>query len=331
VSFLFWIWLKPATVRVYLPNYIIPFGVFVGIWLASSIFMQKYRGLQRKSLRGIVWGITSANLIAVSISAIIIYGFRIDFFSRQVVFGTVAVASGIEFIGAYIIYSVIHATEELEIKYIKPKVENYYEKPATQFLEKKYEPRGVLEEKLKKSLIATCGQTIYDILTESVNPFYEKTLVLSTTTQFNVDKQPDEYFENIINIRNVNDIRFINKFSKAVNYKLPIGGLFVGCGETKDMRKRRILEHHSLIINYFVYTLDYLFGRILPKFQITKPIYYFITKGQNRVLSKAEILGRLYYCGFELVREVTTKDKYFFIVHKVAHHIRHPDRNMGFL
>ena len=42
---------------------------------------------------------------------------------------------------------------------------------------------------------------------------------------------------------------------------------------------------------------------MLPKLKLTKSIYFIITKGKGRVLSKAETYGRLYSCGFEYVKE----------------------------
>jgi len=66
----------------------------------------------------------------------------------------------------------------------------------------------------------------------------------------------------------------------------------------------------------FYYTLDYLLKRVAPKFNITKKLYFFITQGRNRVISKAETLGRLYSCGF-VVDELQVIDKLlYFVVHK---------------
>lgn len=301
----------------------------MGIWLFTSIAMQKYRGLRTKRLRKLSWDIVSANLFALAISTIFIYGFRVDFFSRTIVFGTVAVSSAIELVGAFIYYNVVNATEIVDSLQRKTIIEDYVEHKVESADREKYEPHGQREQSIKQTLIDNCGEEVYNILTENIDPFHPKTLVLSTTTKFNVDKQPDESFETIINIRNVNDIGYLNKFFRAINYKLPFGGMFIGCAETKNMRKRRIFNKYPLILNYFVYVIDFVFVRIFPKFQITKPIYYFFTKGQNRVFTKAEILGRLYYCGFELVREVISENKYFFVMHKISSPIAIPRSKYG--
>ena len=42
---------------------------------------------------------------------------------------------------------------------------------------------------------------------------------------------------------------------------------------------------------------------MLPKLFMTSRLYFDITEGKNRVLSKAEVMGRLCYCGFEIIDE----------------------------
>jgi len=144
-------------------------------------------------------------------------------------------------------------------------------------------------------------------------------LVLSTTTRFNIVNQRDDYYTVIINLKRVNDIRWINKFFEAVNDKLPKGGLFVCMAETKDLRKKRILAKFPPLLNYVYYTFDYFLKRVFPKFPITKNIYFLLTRGENRVLSRAELLGRLYSCGFEAV-ETEYVDNLFFVVARKTKH-----------
>ena len=56
--------------------------------------------------------------------------------------------------------------------------------------------------------------------------------------------------------------------------------------------------------------------RVIPKLSFTKQFYFYITKGKNRVISKSELLGRLAFCGFELVDEITIEGKFYFISKK---------------
>ena len=55
----------------------------------------------------------------------------------------------------------------------------------------------------------------------------------------------------------------------------------------------------------------------MPKIKAFQFLYFFVTKGRRRVLSRAELLGRLCSCGFEIVEEVEIENKLYFAVKKV--------------
>ena len=158
-----------------------------------------------------------------------------------------------------------------------------------------------------------------------------KNLVISTTTSFNILYQPENYLTGIINLKRVNDIRYVNKFFETVNFKLPKGGKFIGHVETAALRKKRILRKYPPILNGMFFTLDYIIKRILPKFKITKGLYFFLTRGQNRVFTQAEILGRLYSCGFEVDTEGQLNGQYFFNVKKASEPCFPKNPTYGFL
>jgi lipopolysaccharide/colanic/teichoic acid biosynthesis glycosyltransferase len=115
----------------------------------------------------------------------------------------------------------------------------------------------------------------------------------------------------------VNDFRYINKYFESVNAKLPVGGIFVDFLETKNMRKRRLLEKYPPGLNYLYYAADFLIKRVFPKFLLTKKLYFVLTRGENRVLSKAEAFGRLYSCGFEILDERVIDRSLYFVAIKV--------------
>ncbi|HPK19647.1 MAG TPA: sugar transferase, partial [Paludibacteraceae bacterium] len=45
-------------------------------------------------------------------------------------------------------------------------------------------------------------------------------------------------------------------------------------------------------------------------------LYYDITKGRNRVFSTTEVLGRLYFCGFKIIKEKVLGDTYMVIAQR---------------
>ena len=126
--------------------------------------------------------------------------------------------------------------------------------------------------------------------------------IVETTNSLNI--QPpinDLKLECIINLGIVNNIRWINKFHEAVNEKLNNGHIYVSCGETLVERTRRIQNKIPFGFKQFFRAVDFIYKRVIPKVPGLKKIYFAITNGHNRVISKAEILGRLISCGFEVL------------------------------
>ena len=122
----------------------------------------------------------------------------------------------------------------------------------------------------------------------------------------------------IVNLATVNNIRRINKFHEDVNGKLDNGGIYVSCGETLNQRRNRIKRKYSLGLDVIIYIIDFIYKRAIPKLPGIKKVYFAITNGHNRVISKAEILGRLISCGFEILEYFEYKNLIYIISKKIS-------------
>tara|TARA_Y100000996_G_scaffold404192_1_gene378017 strand:+ start:209 stop:1273 length:1065 start_codon:yes stop_codon:yes gene_type:complete len=151
-----------------------------------------------------------------------------------------------------------------------------------------------------------------------INKYFElksnKTLIIPS--KVNDINHSRNKFNKILSLKKINNIRYINKYFEEINIKLNKNGMFFGFIETQANRKKYLLNKYPFLLNYFIYLFDLVLNRILPRLTFLKKLYFFITKGKNKVLSKAETLGRLYSCGFEIVEELNLKSQYFFIVKK---------------
>lgn len=162
---------------------------------------------------------------------------------------------------------------------------------------------------LDKEVLAYCSKF--------VDCFSESTLVLSTTTPFNISS----HFGNIdtfVNLQRINDIRFINKFFEVVNAKLQNGDIFIGKVETFSQRRARKRINNIPLIGSIYFFFEFLFLRIFPKIWGLKKIYFFIARGRNRLLSKAETLGRLVSCGFDIEDYSAIEGYTFFVAKKIG-------------
>ena len=149
--------------------------------------------------------------------------------------------------------------------------------------------------------------------------------VTSTTNEINLERLSSSKFSSIINLKKVNDIRYINKFFETVNTILPNSGLYLGKVITYPNRRAAILKKYPPVLNQIIIFLDYIFSRVLPKLPIAKNMYFYLTKGRGRVMSRAEMFGRLYSCGFEIIDYKSINHFLFFVAKKVK--VPHYDNN----
>tara|TARA_B100001250_G_C19810848_1_gene795631 strand:+ start:2083 stop:3096 length:1014 start_codon:yes stop_codon:yes gene_type:complete len=143
-------------------------------------------------------------------------------------------------------------------------------------------------------------------------------IIVKTSSIFDIDKQVKKKSNCIINLGIVNNIRRVNKFHEKVNGLLADTGIYISCGETLEERRKRVWQKAFFGFKTLVRIIDFIYKRVFPKIPILKKIYFFITKGYNRVMSKAEILGRLISCGFEIVDYFEYESRFYVISKKIS-------------
>ncbi|HLN55471.1 MAG TPA: sugar transferase [Bacteroidales bacterium] len=310
ISFIIMVWYKPASLRSVLPSHYPFFIALVLMWLLVSFLNGKLHRGKIVNYTTLTVRVLTSNIIAVSVTALLMYTIRDYAYSRTVVLGTAILTTIIEL-----------ATGAVYIAYKKARLEDYedyekyktYRQPGEYEMVKSVNGNGngngkhetaeahpsiirALENEVGHEMTAR----ILKITSKDLN---EQTAVLSTTTIFNISGLPRESYETIINVHKINDIRRLDEFLDAVNTKLKPKGNFLCCVETKDQRKRRILRKYPPVINYILYSADFVVKRIFPKFRLTRGLYFFLTRGENAVISRAEALGRLSRAGFKISQE----------------------------
>lgn len=312
--------IKPGSSRPVLEDYEPRFWLFALLWIGVSLWFDKYNFRQHTGTRSFLRPVLVSNFVIVGLVSIVVV--MVDTFevSRFLFFGVTGIVTLAELFLAIMNSWLFKAANK-----------EYYEEPEqitaipvkTLQLDDgaSAECEPVVAEISQKAMIEAIreesGTAVLDYLCRHLPIGSSRSTVLATTTRFNVINLPDNHYTTIVNLKRINDIQRINKFFECINAKLPVGGLFAGCAETYVMRKQRILKKFPPGINYLMYSLDFLVKRVIPKLHVTKNIYFFITRGNNRVISRAETLGRLYSCGFEVVREDFLNGLLYFIVKKV--------------
>ncbi len=186
------------------------------------------------------------------------------------------------------------------------------------------------EEDIKSLIINEVGGEAFDFInTNTQFTFKEDVFITATNTHFNINTLEGHSYREIINLKRVNDFRRINKYFESVNAKLLDGGVFISHVETYAVRKNRILKKLPKPFNYMYYLGDVFLTRIIPKLKLTKKLYFHITKGKGRVLTKAETFGRLYSCGFEILEENTVNNLLYFVARKIKEPVFDEDPSYG--
>jgi len=182
-----------------------------------------------------------------------------------------------------------------------------------------------------KLIVKECGEEALSLISSYVDVEDSLTAVLKTNDKFGVEILNGSPCQSIINLSKVNDIRFINTFFNTVNSILPENGIFIGCVETLTHRKRRLFRKYRFPIAQVYYLGDFIFKRVFPKFRFLRKIYFLITTDRNRVMSKTETLGRLVFCGFEIIKEEEIDNLMYFVCSKTKYHIPRDRPANGFL
>lgn len=155
------------------------------------------------------------------------------------------------------------------------------------------------------------------------------TEVLVTAEKINVEILDENILHTFINLKRINDLEEPNEFFSQVNGKLPRSGYFIGCVETLAGRKRRIMQKYPPLVSNIYYMLDFILKRVFPKLRPTRRIYRVLTRGINRVLSLTEALGRLAFCGFEVVDYREIGYLTYFVCKKVKEAPAGEDKDYG--
>jgi len=324
-SFLLITWVRPGSVGSYFSRYYLSFIIFIVIWIGSSIPFKKYAPLRDPTFKNVILPIVISNLVALGTISVLMYFLRTTYYSRAIVLGTILLASFFEFL-----FSSLYFFLKIAIEYQNPPDNEYLALRAQQlngnsnhadiFSAMPENGKAIeLSGELRKPIIDECGEEGLSFILKNNCCESEETLLVATTTSFNIATQPDNRYRAIINLKRSNDIAYLNRFFEAVNSKIPKNGTFIGCVETKNLRKQRIFKKYPFLLNYFYYYfLDFPVKRLMPKFKITSGLYHFLTRGQNRVITRAETLGRLISCGFDIVNEAYIDSLFYFAVKKVG-------------
>ena len=153
---------------------------------------------------------------------------------------------------------------------------------------------------IHQSVLSVTTEEDYQMLLSKAHLDSQQTKVVCDRNRFAFLQIPDYQYQTLVDLTLLNDMRGINKRLCMVNQKLPDDGRYVCCYRPQEYIKQKMLAKYPKGLNWIIYSLYFFQKRVWPRLMLTSRLYYDITKGRKRMLSKTEVLGRLYYCGFEV-------------------------------
>jgi len=287
----------PLTTDTPFNKYSWPSIFYTTTWIVFSYIFKRYTTLRKQTFFGATFKLFYITIIVSFFYLVLIQLYFNNKFSEYVLFSISVVVFTINYAALNIYFAYRFAVDyndftiSLDENRINAKVK----------------PANPLDEESLKDLCSTInnhsGAKVLSFLEENVSLGSGNTLVFASSDWSVLKYQPLYLFSTIIQLEKLNNIRGINKMFAVANEKLPDDGILVSCFETKSTYKKRLLESYYNGINYFVYFFSFLYKRILPKIFLSHRFYYFLTGGKNRILSKAEVLGRFYCCGYKIIKE----------------------------
>ena len=278
--------------------YIGLFAAMAAIWMLVGLILRKYRDYREAwywqemlSMLG-----TAAVLFAICHYCIPMLPWNLSVYVAEWGVGIVAIGDAVVILAAhYWKYALNITVPTMEI-----------EKRENATIRRPYEKRSETSmQTIHDAILSITTEEDYQLLLEKADLDSRQTKVVANRDRFSFMQIPDYEYDTLVDMTLLNDAKGINKRFCIVNQKLPDNGRYVCCYRPQEYVKQKILNRYPIGINWIVYTFWFAWKRIVPRILLTSRLYYDLTKGRKRMLSKTEVLGRLYYCGFEVEEMVT--------------------------
>jgi lipopolysaccharide/colanic/teichoic acid biosynthesis glycosyltransferase len=313
---------------------------FTLIWVLSGLWSLKYNYRHLSKGMDLTKRIIKSNILAIAIIYTLMFVFRRFQYSRSLVLGTIVASTALE---VFIFVGLFYA-----LRFNREKRDDSDSGIVTRSrkLEDSQSPSVLMNEGLSVPVInhshrlpnygeVEQGDTIsqdqwmkylgeqkalYDFMSANLDLSLfgrSLTLVLQSSEYFNINIESETSRNLFINLNKINDFRRLNLYLIRVNELLTTDGIFFCNGQTIIQRRKHIYHKFTPFFGVFTYFCDFLFRRVAPKLPVLQGWYFALTGGKNRALSETEMLGRFYFCGFELMNKREIKDHTYFILKKV--------------
>jgi lipopolysaccharide/colanic/teichoic acid biosynthesis glycosyltransferase len=319
VIFFTMVWIKTSQIYYY-EGFERILLVLYGSWALSAFITYKFSQSNRQNIYYYITPHLKAGILMLLFVSIVYFFLRLEPLSRLLLFGTAIVHSSLEVISFIFIFLIKDVRGQGQNLASSLTVNSVAERILPTEKEESIDPNNL---SLKEILINVIPQTrgIFEQLfsLEIRNRKFAKSelLIFSTQSLFNIEVQAANASQMIINMEKLNNVRRLNKYFLSAHEKIKVGGWLVGNYTALEDDWHRLRSKMPKLVFSIIYPAYFIIHRALPKIPYLKSLYFFVTTGRNRKISRAEVLGRLTYCGFQIVNEETQNSLSYFIAQKI--------------
>ena len=298
--------------------------ILYGLLVVVSFIVKKYdKNNFNSTYTTAISPCIKATLIMGAALSVIVFALRLFYYSRFHLYSTFAVLFGCEVVVYYVYWAYRKygkIDEDIEtadqVKAVLDLADDERHLPE----ESRICPiQEAVETKLNHAL-EFFSKTLFDFIRKNIDlSMIDRcnTAIMSTDEIEDIQNLDENRHQLFINLHKTNDVRWFNRYFLQVYGKLKTKGYFIGKAHTITTHKKHYMDKYPRFVAPLFYYANFIWCRVFPKLPYIKKIYFTITRGRNRMVSKAEIFGRLNFLGFRIIDELEIENRLFFIAQKV--------------
>lgn len=300
----------PLTTPTPFKKYSIPLLIFIASWVLISYFLERYRKTMNYSFFKSISKLIGAFLLVAVVFGGIIFIQPQSPYSENILITILIGVFLTEYLFIFFYFAFRYATQ--------------YEAETLEHRDRVGE-KPLVTHRLSNDAIYERSKRIEEFAGNKVLKFCEKNcdlfdsgaFVMTGTACCEENGNSAEEFNTIIQLKRLNKIRGINDMFVRISEKLQNNGTLVCCYKSQSTIKKKIFKKYPRLIAHVYYFFHFLIHRLFPKVFFTHRLYYDLTDGRDRSLSKTEVLGRLIYCGFKIERVAKVGDDHYVFARRV--------------
>jgi hypothetical protein len=284
-------------------------------WILSSFITGKFNPQSGKNLYYKISPFIKSFIFMVSIAGFLYFFLRLDVhISKHELFATIYLFGLTETILSTLIFMGRKSSIEPPISLYQP---HYSQKELIEETTSLEDDRSLLGQ-LNLISYKSIDEIRYEIQhffgdnIEIIHPFK----IIYDRSTFTTDLFQRSSLKSLMNFCTINDLYDMNSYFSAAHLSLKNKGYLIGVYSPQDILRATLEKQMPRYLFFGYYPFFYFTHRVLPKISLFGKLYALASRGRNRVLSRAELWGRLAYAGFKVKHEREINGTILFIAQK---------------